>query len=537
MEFDDFAKKYVKEELEKLGNFKESYNKMIDEDPLINIKKNEETSRNPSYGFYEKLKNVIEGPIIFVVNLRPSGYDFRIVGVYGSSKSGEPMKIFGYPENDIKPVILKSDSATFMPNHPLLDYMEQIKYNPKVRYLGSDPIKKIFTNKDLPPLNVTIADIKYICLYINAKTSMKSMVTYLERLASITKDLSINKETGKENTETLSIGVYKGGKEIVLKYNPNFIRTAVLEDYVMKYTDPVAYARHEGVLSTLAFCIGHEMLHFRYGHLNSSVQMALTQAISGGLKTHPNKNINKLLRNIMSPTVYEHEELMNNVYLERKLKIPTVDCGATSLGVGSSSLKIPSPPYLVHIDKFSTSIGNSESEVGRGFNEIKSKLRNNIDWSKISGFYAIYFEGIPQDEDTKNLPVIPLKSFRNFSKSLYDSKSYRTLAYYDPYFEWNKITAYLLLDSINEDGMVKADIDLTVKNPNKGDKSGNPSTDGQQGGQQGGEGKTQPKQGPFKPGDQIVIKSTGQKAVVKSVTETPDGKQKVEIVGINTSGE
>ena len=120
-------------------------------------------------------------------------------------------------------------------------------------------------NIELPTLSITQEDISLIAFYIASRSNLeRSFAKDLERLAYIM----------PMESQTLYVKKELDGS-VHMRYNPQFIGNGILRDYINHFSGLPEYKNYKGAKTTLAFVIGHELLHYRYNHFDPKISTAL----------------------------------------------------------------------------------------------------------------------------------------------------------------------------------------------------------------------------------------------------------------------
>ena len=169
---------------------------------------------------------------------------------------------------------------------------------------------------DIPELTLSNTDIKLMARYCSSRSNMPAFAKMYDELAAV--------EQTKEKGSTLYVQSV-GETKRVLRYNPAFIAKAILQDMLAKKVGLKGMEKYGGAMASLAYMIGHEMLHVIYNHFDKNVNQGLKDM---QLPPLLNKSGSKELKRVMGNTV-PIEELMNNRFMSAMFDMPAVNGGYT----------------------------------------------------------------------------------------------------------------------------------------------------------------------------------------------------------------
>lgn len=167
---------------------------------------------------------------------------------------------------------------------------------------------------------------------------------------------------------------------IKMGYNPEFIARGILEDYLGHYAGIPGYEdfgmnrgkieEGRGAYTSVAFMVGHELMHYRYSHALTEVSKSILQdMMPHQLPEYKDSFNDSVYKNVAKERIYHYSEIQNNTYMSQILDVPTVDgsmgChtnkgGYKIWGYGWLSLKKVNPvtitpefPYPALIERMS----------------------------------------------------------------------------------------------------------------------------------------------------------------------------------------
>lgn len=171
--------------------------------------------------------------------------------------------------------------------------------------------------KSLPDLEITLADIRYVSIWVSNKTRNPKFASDLTRIALIHQDPKVS---------TLCIGV-RNDDSLFMRYNNRFIGEAIFHDLLARH---MGYPKHDqcNAMTTISYLIGHELLHYRFGHFNPKVSRALIDS-SVGIRPTPasDKLTQKILDGISASIQNNIQEAMNNTLMTNLLGVGAADSG------------------------------------------------------------------------------------------------------------------------------------------------------------------------------------------------------------------
>ena len=125
---------------------------------------------------------------------------------------------------------------------------------------------------------------------------------------------------------------------ISLGYSSEFIARGIFEDFLASYAGIPGYEDYgqnksskkieegRGAFTSLAYMLGHELMHFRYAHHTTTVNKAMKDVVMPRiLADYQNPISTHIWKSKAIPRVRDFEEIQNNTYMSNILDIPVVD--------------------------------------------------------------------------------------------------------------------------------------------------------------------------------------------------------------------
>jgi len=282
------------------------------------------------------------------------------------------------------------------------------KYNTKaIAYNANKDILK-----NIPTIRVTLADIKFISIYVSRKAKLKSFAKDLKRLSIVTPvgptETFIIK--GQKITRSNTLYVQKiDKKRFKLAYYSGFIAQAIIEDYIYRYSGVPGYDNHGGAPATFAYLIGHELLHYRYNHFGSKVSKGILRQL--GMTAHgewkvPAKN-KKALDSLLMSEKTKFEESMNNSLMSEILGVPTTNGGVGKVPIpGDTSSQYMFSGYIELGGDYQAKIQQNFFEYGKNYDMYVTISNTKMKDVERAGNNRFYFIGpLPSWNDIRRIMV------------------------------------------------------------------------------------------------------------------------------------
>lgn len=119
---------------------------------------------------------------------------------------------------------------------------------------------------------------------------------------------------------------------VTLGYNADFIARGIFEDWLAYYGGVPGYEKYgqdgegSGAYVSLAYMLGHELMHYRYAHTASDVHSSLISLMMPTyLKDYENRLSRNFYMSVAQGRAYELSEIQNNTYMSDILDVPAVN--------------------------------------------------------------------------------------------------------------------------------------------------------------------------------------------------------------------
>ncbi|QIG72108.1 hypothetical protein EVB95_274 [Rhizobium phage RHph_TM2_3B] len=267
------------------------------------------------YGYSSKVEFTVN------ISLNSEGQDLMIIdGGYSYNK----LKIHDLPDN--APVQLQGATGA-------------VSTDTDFRLKTQIPIQNYIEGilDKLPNLIITKEDIIFSSIYVSNVTGFKTFANDMNRFETIEID----------SNPQVTLYVTKDPLDrYVLRYNPTFILKTIIHDWIFKATGFKLMAKYGGAMSTFAYMLGHEILHYRFDHFNPVVSAAIDSKCVDVIALK--KAVNpKMAKSIVRSMRTVAEEIMVNSLMSQLMDMPAVDSGLTTGSNGSEDFSYKNKYYLV----------------------------------------------------------------------------------------------------------------------------------------------------------------------------------------------
>lgn len=192
-------------------------------------------------------------------------------------------------------------------------------------------------------LSLSYFDLKLISFFIAKKTKLPSLSERFENLENI---ICVDNITTPIKVNTLCITPSSSNSEkYIVYYNLKFVERCIFEDYIKFYSGVPNFRNYKGALQTIAYLIGHELLHDQLAHFSERMRKYLYQS------SFKNYNINSLqtplqpeAKNILKRQQVYKQEVMCNTIMTKALDIGAVDTGVE----GNNSYNILGNHFFIY---------------------------------------------------------------------------------------------------------------------------------------------------------------------------------------------